>query len=96
MSRRGWRRQEPLDERLVAEQPRLLKRGFELLVNEGIKTPDQILTDLALNPADIEALACLEQGYLSGEAPDVAAMPQLRQELRTNTGTGNVIRFRKN
>jgi Zn-dependent peptidase ImmA (M78 family)/DNA-binding XRE family transcriptional regulator len=95
MSRRGWRRQEPLDERLVAEQPRLLRRGFELLVNEGIKTPEQILTDLSLNPTDIEALTCLEHGYLSGEAPDVVAMPQLRQELRTNTGTGNVIRFRK-
>jgi Zn-dependent peptidase ImmA (M78 family)/DNA-binding XRE family transcriptional regulator len=95
MNRRGWRRQEPLDERIMPEQPRLLKRGFELLVNEGIKTPDQILTDLSLNPVDVELLACLEQGYLSGEAPDVAAMPQLRQELRTNTGTGNVIRFRK-
>lgn len=93
MSRRGWRKQEPLDDRLVPEQPRLLRRSFELLINEGIKTPEQILSDLALNAADVEALACLDSGYLSGKAPDVIAMPQLREEHRAGTGTGNVIRF---
>lgn len=93
ISRRGWRKQEPLDERLVPEEPRLLRRGFELLINEGIKTADQIVLDLAINPKDIEALACLESGYLSGEAPEVTAMPQLREEFRTSAGTGNLIRF---
>jgi Zn-dependent peptidase ImmA (M78 family)/transcriptional regulator with XRE-family HTH domain len=91
MSRRGWRRQEPLDDRLLPEEPRLLRRSFELLVGEGIKTPEQIQSDLMLNAADIESLACLAPGYLSGEAPDVAAMPQLREGLRP--GTGNVVRF---
>ena len=93
MSRRGWRKHEPLDERLTAEHPRLLRRSFELLVNEGIKTPEQILTDLALNATDVESLACLENAYLSGQAPEIVAMPQLRGELQTKTGTGNVIRF---
>lgn len=67
--------------------------SFELLINEGIKTAEQILTDLALNAAEVESLACLEHGYLSGQAPDVVAMPQLHDELRAKTGTGNVIRF---
>lgn len=93
MSRRGWRRQEPLDDRLVPEQPRLLRRSFELLVNEGIKTREQILTDLAMNAADIESLACLESGDLSGQKHDNVAMPKLREELQADTGTGNVIRF---
>ena len=89
MNRRGWRRQEPLDDRLVPEEPRLLRRSFELLIDEGIKTPEQIQSDLMLNAADIESLACLAPGYLSGEAPDVVAMPQLREGLRS----GNVLRF---
>lgn len=94
MSRRGWRKQEPLDERIVAEKPRLLRRSFELLVNEGIKTPEQIVSDLALNPSDIESLGCLDAGYLSGEAPEIAAMPQLREEMRPKSGTtGTLIRF---
>lgn len=91
MSRRGWRKSEPLDEKIPSEKPRLLKRSFELLINEGLKTPEQIVTDLALGAPDIEALACLERGYLSGESPESVAMPRLRE-------TGNVIRFapRKN
>jgi Zn-dependent peptidase ImmA (M78 family)/transcriptional regulator with XRE-family HTH domain len=97
LSRRGWRKQEPLDERLVPEKPRLLRRSFELLVNEGIKTPEQIVSDLCMNASDIEALACLESNYLSGLAPDVVAMPQLRDEIRSQGG-GNLLRFvpRKN
>jgi Zn-dependent peptidase ImmA (M78 family)/transcriptional regulator with XRE-family HTH domain len=91
MNRRGWRRQEPLDDRIVPEEPRLLRRSFELLIDEGIKTTEQINSDLMLNAADIESLACLAPGYLSGEAPDVVAMPQLREGLRS--GTGNVLRF---
>jgi Zn-dependent peptidase ImmA (M78 family)/transcriptional regulator with XRE-family HTH domain len=93
MSRRGWRKQEPLDDRLVPEEPRLLRRSFELLIDEGIKTAEQIQSDLMLNPADIESLACLPSGYLSGHGPDVVALPQLREGLRSETGTGRVIRF---
>lgn len=92
LSRRGWRKEEPLDDRLTSERPRVLRRSFELLVNEGIKTPEQIILDLALNANDIEALACLERGYLSGEAPNVTAMPQLKEHLTTLTG--NVVRFK--
>jgi len=89
LSRRGWRKEEPLDDRLVPERPRLLRRSVELLVNEGIKTPEQIVSDLAMNASDIESLACLDQGYLTGEASNVIAMPQLKSELRQPTSRGN-------
>jgi Zn-dependent peptidase ImmA (M78 family)/transcriptional regulator with XRE-family HTH domain len=92
LNRKGWRSCEPLDDRLAPEQPRLLRRSFELLVNEGIKTPAQIVSDLCLNPRDIESLACLNHGYLSGE-PDQVAVPQLKQDLLLKTGTGNLINF---
>ena len=92
MNRKGWRSFEPLDDRLIPEQPRLLRRSFELLVNEGIKTPEQIISDLCLNPRDVESLACLNPGYLSGE-PDQVAVPQLRKDLMLKTGTGNLISF---
>jgi Zn-dependent peptidase ImmA (M78 family) len=92
MNRKGWRTCEPLDDRMPAEQPRLLRRSFELLVKEGIKTPDQVVSDLCLNPRDIESLACLDRGFLSGE-PDQVAMPQIRQDLMLKTGTGNVVPF---
>lgn len=92
MSRRGWRKREPLDDRLVPEQPRLLRRSVELLIKEGIKSPEQILSDLAMNASDIEALVCLESGYLSGEGRQQMAMPQLRQEFLETT-TANLLHF---
>lgn len=92
MNRRSWRKQEPLDDRIPAEQPRLLRRSCELLVNEGIKTPEQIVNDLAMNATDIESLACLDPGYLSGQGPAGAAMPQLKEELR-KVPPGNMLRF---
>ncbi|MCA1594757.1 MAG: ImmA/IrrE family metallo-endopeptidase [Acidobacteria bacterium] len=92
MNRRGWRTEEPLDSRIVAEKPRLLRRCFELLVDEGIKSQEQIVSDLALNARDIEALACLDSGYLSSDNKRVATMPQLKEQLKTHT-TGNLLRF---
>lgn len=92
MSRKGWRSCEPLDDRLPAERPRLLRRSFELLVNEKIKTPDQILSDLCMNHRDIESLACLDEKFFSAGTAEMA-LPQLRQDLFSKTGTGNVISF---
>lgn len=89
LSRRGWRKEEPLDDRLVPERPRLLRRSIELLVNEGIKTPEQIVSDLGINAGDVESLACLNPGYLTGETSNVIAMPQLKSELRQPTPRGS-------
>lgn len=75
LSRRGWRKQEPLDQRLVAEQPRVLRRCFEVLLESGVKTKGQIIQDLCLNASDIERLACLPDGALQD---DMAAEPKLK------------------
>ena len=63
--RRGWRRSEPLDTEMDAEQPRLLRRSFELLLTEGAQTPDDIVSSVALPPGDIESLSGLPTGYLT-------------------------------
>jgi hypothetical protein len=47
-TRRKWRANEPLDDSLQIEQPRLLRRCFEMLVNDGIRNKAQI------EPAPIE------------------------------------------
>ena len=36
LSRRGWRTEEPLDNVLEPEEPKLLRRSFQLLIDEGI------------------------------------------------------------
>ena len=36
-SRRGWRNGEPLDDEIVPERPKLLRRGFESLVGKRVR-----------------------------------------------------------
>lgn len=68
-ARRGWTRREPLDDQLEIEQPRLLARSLELLFDEGIRTPQQILDDLSLSSTDVQALAGLPDDWLGEEPP---------------------------
>jgi Zn-dependent peptidase ImmA (M78 family) len=64
IGRRGWRKKEPYDDELRPETPRLLRRSVEMLVENGLKTKDQILLDLATTATDLEALAGLPSGYM--------------------------------
>ena len=62
LARRRWRTHEPLDDELPIERPRLLRRSFELLINENVQTRDQVLYRLPYSSRDIEELAGLEPG----------------------------------
>jgi Zn-dependent peptidase ImmA (M78 family)/DNA-binding XRE family transcriptional regulator len=64
-SKRGWKHGEPLDETLLDGRPRVLKRAFELLINERVVSREQIRAELPFAPSDIERLCGLEEGYLS-------------------------------
>lgn len=76
--RRSWRGVEPLDDRLQPEQPRLLRRSFELLIQERIKTREQILLDLPFAVGDIEELAGLPRGFLTGDVYEMPVTPKLK------------------
>jgi Zn-dependent peptidase ImmA (M78 family)/DNA-binding XRE family transcriptional regulator len=75
-SRRGWRRNEPYDDVTEPEEPRLLRRSFEVLLNEGSQTPSDILANLALAAGDIESLSGLPRGYLKQDFARVALLKQ--------------------
>ena len=65
MSRRGWRKLEPYDEVMDVEEPRLLRRSFELLLEEGAQTPEDVLSALALPASDVETLTGLPRDFMS-------------------------------
>jgi len=77
-NRRGWRGEEPLDKVLKFEEPRVLRRSFEALVDEGLKTKEQIVEDLSLPQREIEELGALPLGYFSGKQAEVKAFPRLK------------------
>jgi Zn-dependent peptidase ImmA (M78 family) len=75
MSRHKWRISEPYDETTPAEEPRLLRRSFELILNERAQTPADVTGQLGLPPSDIETLSGLPPGYLS-DYSRVVLLPQ--------------------
>jgi len=75
-TRRGWKQVEPLDESLRIERPRLLRRCFEMLINEGMETKAQVLLDLPLSARDIEEIASLPKDFLTDRSSEVG--PVLR------------------
>jgi Zn-dependent peptidase ImmA (M78 family)/DNA-binding XRE family transcriptional regulator len=68
MSRHKWRTIEPYDESTEVEEPRLLRRSFELILNEGEQTPADVTGRIALQSSDIESLSSLPLGYLGDYA----------------------------
>jgi Zn-dependent peptidase ImmA (M78 family)/DNA-binding XRE family transcriptional regulator len=92
-NRRGWRNEEPLDSVLKHEEPRILRRSFEALLQEGIKTREQILDDLALPAREIELLGGLPLGFLSSNKAEVKAFPTLRRPSteKVSGGFGEVV-----
>ena len=68
-SRRGWRREEPYDDVMEVEEPRLLRRSFELILQNGTQTAEDVVARLALSLPDVESLAGLTRGFLSDFAP---------------------------
>lgn len=65
-SRRGWKRREPYDDDLPAEEPRLLAQALTMLFEQGIPRA-QLLADLALPALDIETIAGLPAGTLQDD-----------------------------
>lgn len=85
-SRRGWKFEEPLDD-LPPEQPKLLSESFKMLIDNQVRSQEQIADDLLLPMEIIEELCSLECGYLGGNVEN-APLPEWR-------AGGNIIPFRR-
>ena len=75
-NRRGWHHKEPLDEQPI-EEPRLVRRAVETVVDNGVVRPSQIAAALPFNAEDIEQLAHLPYGYLDEESAYTWAVREL-------------------
>jgi Zn-dependent peptidase ImmA (M78 family)/transcriptional regulator with XRE-family HTH domain len=97
-SARGWSRKEPLDDTLEREQPRLLSRSVKMIVEEGGVPIATLLDAIRLSAHDVETLADLPEGYLSGGDDRVIDLPQPRLKRTGGEGDsarGEVVPFRR-
>jgi len=58
-----WKTNEPLDDVLEFEKPTMIKEAFDLLINNNIVSPIEIVEYIALNKEEIEELCFLPEGY---------------------------------
>lgn len=79
-SRRGWRNQEPLDDSIRREEPRLLQRAFNLIIDKHVQIPEQVITSLALSDKDVETLANLTEGYFRRQFESLDVKEYLKPE----------------
>lgn len=94
-SSRGWRKCEPLDNNLVSEEPRMLARSIRLLIDEGIKSREDLINDFRLSAPDIESICGLPRGYMTAQDAEIIAMPELKATAKKDQhGSGNVIPFK--
>lgn len=96
-SAKGWRKQEPLDDVLEPEKPRLLSRSIRLLIDENVRTREELLSDFRLYSHDVESLCGLPRGYMSKKEDNVLKLPTLKQtgEKLSSETKSSVIPFNK-
>lgn len=77
-SARGWRKNEPQDDNLIPESPRLLARSVKLLIDERVRSHRDLLEDFRLSAGDIESLCGLPRGFMGGNEAEIVPMPRLK------------------
>ncbi|MEX0582630.1 MAG: XRE family transcriptional regulator [Sneathiella sp.] len=93
-NRRRWRNGEPLDGKMEKEQPQLIRRSFEMLIEEGVQSPSEIIKALPFPASDLEEITDLEPGTLSGITQSRAA-PELKDEFKQNSNVVNFVSKKK-
>ncbi len=96
-SARWGAKSEPGDEGRRPEQPRLLRRTIDLLVEEKVMPLDAIPRHIGLAAGDVEALAGLPEGYFQGKTNVVefARLKTTQKQVDDQPAQGNkVVPFR--
>lgn len=70
-SARGWRKGEPLDDIIPAENPYLMPMAVKMLLDQGGFSKPILIEKLGLPAEDLELLCSLPEGFLSSEPAKV-------------------------
>jgi len=77
VSRRGWRKSEPLENIIQEETPSLARQAFELVFDEKLLLVSKMENDLGLHQDEIEKICGLEKGFFNKYKTD-SDRPKLR------------------
>lgn len=87
LARRKWNVSEPLDDSTPVEEPNLINKSVKMLVEEKVKSKDQLIQELSFPAMDIEKIGGLPHGYIQNLSQ--ADQPTFK------TGGGKIVPFRR-
>lgn len=99
LSAKSWRIQEPYDDHVQFELPRLLPRAAHMLVDQGVLSKADLLEELAFSATICESLCSLAPGFFRDAPPDIDNLVELKasgsHSIRSNSKPGQVVNFQK-
>ncbi|KZE35970.1 DNA-binding protein [Chelatococcus daeguensis] len=93
-SARGWSKGEPGDDVMPIQKPRLLSQALSMIVDEGLRTKEDLLYgDFTLSAGDIEGLCGLPSGWFESKTGDVVPLQIQPRRGDNKLGGGEIIAF---
>jgi Zn-dependent peptidase ImmA (M78 family) len=89
-TRRGWRKGEPFDGKMEKESPYLIRRSFDMLLEQGVQSAADIRKALPFPVEDLEEMADLEPGTLGA-----TVRGRTEPVLKVSSEADNVVQFTK-
>lgn len=80
--RRGWKTSEPLDDEIPVEEPKLLRRAMEMLIEQEIQTRSDVLNALKIGRRDTEEIIGLSANYLAEKVADFDSLKIKSERLQ--------------
>ena len=84
-NRRGWNKQEPLDEDNQIEEPQLVRQAYDFVMENSLIELSQIDADSPFNLEDVERIANLPIGYLDEDSPYNWAIRELNSGFNSQS-----------
>lgn len=91
LGRRRWKTKEPLDDELEPEQPRFLRKCFEVLVEKRVVPAIEIPLINGIPPFDVEELAGLSPDFINQSEASVTLDKEI--DADNETATPRIIQF---
>ncbi len=91
-SSRKWKKGEPYDDEWSPEQPFLLRRSFEMMLESKVVSIDRVLNEIKLPATDIEVLAGLPHGTISNGPSPISFR---KNEPGVSNERNNIVSFQR-
>ncbi|MCG0996383.1 XRE family transcriptional regulator [Acetobacter indonesiensis] len=91
-SYRKWRGFEPMDDEIAVEQPHNLKASIELIIEEKLATPADLIRQISLSSSDVSELTGVSKDILEPQFNHIRRMPMIKASQLSELGE-NIVSF---